>query len=150
MNAMGELGNFIMTYQEPLQAAAIAIFSVGGVICIGKAIANAAKKRKLLEQINDTVSEINTNVRSLGEKRTEVIYIDGRPNPEDSTPAPAPAAEVKAPVVLAREPQSEIQKESRTPEEDVKPAVKYFSRDCAVAKDGRKYTFEELDAQIRD
>lgn len=148
MNAMGEIGNFIISYQEPLQVAAIAILVVGGVVCIGKAIVSACKKQRMLTQISETVAEIHTNVKSLSEKRTEVIYIDGRPLQETCV-SPRPV-EVKKRTIVAGEPVAAEQESNIKPQAEVSPALKYFSRDCAVAKDGRQYTLEELNAQIRD
>lgn len=148
MNAIGKIGNFIIIYQEPIQVAAIAMLVIAGMICIGKIIANAVKKRRLLEQINETVSEINDNLKSKSDNRTEVIYIDGRGTPENHTGGPSSTINMQTESKGAQTDSVE-QAESEMPEEE-KPAAKYFSRDCAVAKDGRKYTIEELDAQIRD
>lgn len=148
MNAMGEIGNFIIKYQDPLQVAAIAILVVGGVVCVGKAIASACKRQRMLTQISETVAEINTNVKNLNEKRTEVIYIDGRPLQELPT-VPRPV-EVKKTTIVAEEPVAKEKGMNNKSEADTPPTVKYFSRDCAVAKDGRQYTLEELNAQIRD
>ena len=148
MNAIGEIGNFIMTYQEPLQVAATAALVVGGVICIGKVIVRSHKKQKMLEEISQTVTEINTNVKHLNDRKTEVIYIDGRMAPQAATP-PRPV-EVKKTTIVAETPETKECEVRKMPETEEVPAVKYFSRDCAVAKDGRRYTFEELDAQIRD
>lgn len=153
MNVIGEIGNFITIYQEPLQVFAVgmlaAILVIGGMVCVGKAIANAGKRRHLLEQINETVLEMNDNVKSLKEKRTEVIYIDGRITPENGT-APSVPDETPQPVLQAVQQELPCQEEKEMPEDEEKPAAKYFSRDCAIAKDGRKYTKEELDVQIRD
>lgn len=148
MNAIGAIGNFIVIYQEPIQVAAIAVLVVAVMVCIGKTIANAAKKRRLLEQINETVSEINDNLKSKSENRTEVIYIDGRGTPENQT-AVSSAGTNKQTAPKEVQTSAAEQEEGEMPGEQ-KPAAKYFSRDCAVSKDGRKYTIEELDAQIRD
>jgi hypothetical protein len=148
MNAIGEIGNFIITYQEPLQVAAVAALVVGGVVCIGKAIASAGKRQRMLEEISETVAEINTNVKNLNEKHTEVIYIDGRGTPENQT-AVSSAGTNKQTAPKEVQTSAAEQEEGEMPGEQ-KPAAKYFSRDCAVSKDGRKYTIEELDAQIRD
>ena len=54
MNAVGEIGNFIITYQEPLQVAALVALValvIVVVICIGKAIASAGRKQRMLEEI---------------------------------------------------------------------------------------------------
>ena len=148
MNAIGKIGNFIIIYQEPIQVAAIAMLVIAGMICIGKIIANAVKKRRLLEQINETVSEINDNLKSKSDNRTEVIYIDGRGTPENHTGVLSSTINMQTESKGAQTDSVE-QAESEMPGEQ-KPAAKYFSRDCAVSKDGRKYTIEELDAQIRD
>lgn len=148
MNAIGEIGNFIITYQEPLQVAAVAALVVGGVVCIGKAIANAGKRQRMLEEISETVAEINTNVKNLNEKHTEVIYIDGRNNPVPAVRKQP--VEVRKTTIITGEPEPDEEEKCEVPEGKTEPAVKYFSRDCAVAKNGRHYTFEELDAQIRD
>ncbi len=151
MNVVGEIGNFIMIYQEPIQGAAIFIFLVIGLVCVYRAVVNGRKKRRLLEQIQESVSEINANVKSLGEQNTKVVYIEGTETPENSVPKPvAGKAEKILPVQKPEEEESFNQEENPSPAEPGIPAVKYFSRDCAVAKDGRQYTFEELNAQIRD
>ena len=148
MNAIGEIGNFIITYQEPLQAVAITALVVGGMICIGKAIASAAKKQKLLEEINENVAELNANVKRLHDKRREVICIEEKLPQEQRIPVPATV--IRQDMASPAEAVFKEQKQKQEPAPSVAPAVKYFSRDCAVAKDGRQYTYEELDAQIRD
>lgn len=152
MNAIGQIGNLIMIYQEPLQVAAIAILVILGMICFGKMLMNASKKRKTLSQIHETVLEIDANVKSLQEKRTEIIYIDGRMSTETAAvPVPdkqeAEQETVRESVEHTPEKRSEEEEQS---ESEQNPTVKYFSRDCATAKDGRQYTVEELNAQIRD
>ena len=148
MNAIGEIGNFIITYQEPLQSAAVAMLVVGCMVCIGKAIAGAFRRQRMLKEISETVAEINTNVKHLNEKRTEVIYIDGRANPVPVVSKPP--VEVRKTTIVTGDTVSEEQEKCKEQAQETVPAVKYFSRDCAVAKDGRQYTLEELNAQIRD
>ncbi|MBR3785301.1 MAG: hypothetical protein IKJ77_02735 [Firmicutes bacterium] len=150
MNVIGKIGEYITIYQEPIEIAVIAVLIVGGVICIGKAIASAGRKRRMLEQISETVSEINDNVKHLNDKRTEVIYIDGRVTTEGGVPAAAAAAIVPTEAPRPAKEDTPDEKEENASEPEVEPTIKYFSRDCAVAKDGRQYTFEELNAQIRD
>ena len=148
MNIVGEIGNFMMIYQEPLEVVTIAILTVAVVMLIGKAIASAGKKRRMIEDIHETVSEINANVKALGDKKTEVIYIESRGPVECG--ASNQNEECKSQVDSQEIVGDEKENDSVVPEEKQNPALKYFSRDCAVAKDGRQYTLEELDAQIRD
>ena len=141
MNLVGEIGNFMMIYQTPIQGVVIVMLLAGGIVATVKGIANARKKRKILEEINQAVSKINVNVKAMSEKEAEVVYIDGKATPESTVSEPTPQVE-KA--------QIPNQERNKSLAEEEKPAVKYFSRDCAVAKDGRRYTVEELNAQIRD
>lgn len=150
MNIIGEIGNFIMVYQEEIQIVCIAIFVIVSLLCIGKAVVDIVRKRNLLMQISETVSEINTNVKSLRDKRTEVIYIDGRATPEEETGVSTPLAEPQIMMKPETEAESPPSVEQTEEPEEVKPVMKYFSRDCAIAKNGRQYTVEELQAQIRD
>ncbi|MBR3755622.1 MAG: hypothetical protein IKK48_00800 [Firmicutes bacterium] len=149
MNVIGEIGNFIMIYQDPIQIAVIAGLAAGAVVCVGKIIANAGKKRRLLEQIQKTVAEINRNVEALGEQKPEVVYIEGRQTPEPQVSAADMVEELEEVLRTMQSTEAKLEKKEVLVEE-VKPVAKYFSRDCAVSKNGRKYTMEELDAQIRD
>ena len=156
MNVVGEIGNFIMIYQRPIQGAAIAILLIGGMVCIGKAFVHAGKKRKLMEQINQTVSEINANVKFLSDKKTEVIYIDGRVIPEARAVKDENIENANVVTDAQEEAQTETLEEAENADmsedslEKKSPTLKYVSRDCGISKDGHKYTIEELDAQIKD
>lgn len=98
------------------------------------------EKRELLSQINKAVSEINTTVNSLNEKKTEVVYIDNRiPQAPVCPPAveTAPeAAETKPESSAKEEEQTDEVKEEATAEAEVKTQTvkKFFERDCAVSK----------------
>ena len=145
MNAIGVIRNFIVIYQESIQIAAIAVLVIAVMVCIGKIIANVVKKRRLLQQINEIVSEIDDKLRTKIENRTEVIYIDGR-----GTQTVVPSAETDIQVELKVVQTGAVEQGERELLGEEKPVAKYFSRDCAVSKDGRTYTIEELYAQIRD
>ena len=159
MNVIGEIGNFIIKYQEPIQAGVILLLIIAGIVMIGKLMANGKRKRELLSQINDTVAEINTAVNHLSEKKADVVYIDSRITQDLREPAvealqtgvepqtdadPLDSAEETAVESDVAEAQEEAS------EEKIEPVLKYFSRDCAVSKNGKQFTFEELDAQIKE
>ena len=153
MNVIGKVGNFIVNYQEPIQICVIVVFAALGIFVLYKLIASARQKRSWLKEIHENVSELNASVKTLGEKKTEVIYIDGRVTPEsrgiDAEPVMRnrtngeTAVSAQTETGTAREMQQNF-------EERPCPTLKYHSRDCGVSKDGRKYTIEELDAQIKD
>ena len=103
----------------------------------------------MLEQIQKTVAEINRNVEALGEQKPEVVYIEGRQTPEPQVSAADMVEELEEVLRTMQSTEAKLEKKEVLVEE-VKPVAKYFSRDCAVSKNGRKYTMEELDAQIRD
>ncbi len=166
MNLFGEMGNFIIEYQEIIQAAAIIVGIVAAVVILIKLVRHGKKKEILLTQINDTVSEINTAVNHLQDKKAEVIYIDSRMS------TGAEAAKIKELLkdeaetaivnaesdetaanegVQGESAENEAEKTAEsTTEEKTEPSLKYFSRDCAVSKTGKKFTYEELDAQIKE
>lgn len=125
-----------------------------------------------MSKINDTVSEINTAVSSIKEKKSEVIYIDNRIPAEQApqvvikTEPEAPAQEVKTeaekPLNVQEakaEDESDVPKEESQPknneedegnEEPENKGHKFFDRSCAVSKNGRTYSIEELKQQIRE
>jgi len=162
MNLFGEIGNFIIEYQEIIQAAAIIVGGVVAVMIIIKLVRHGKKKEILLTQINDTVSEINTAVSHLQDKKAEVIYIDSRMStgaeaadikdllkdePETETVKTEPSEAVGTETVGGDTAEKETESSA---EEKIEPSLKYFSRDCAVSKTGKKFTYEELDAQIKE
>ena len=155
MNIFGEIGNFIIKYQEILQGMAIMLAVVLLVWLVVKLFANARKKREILSQINTTVSEINTAVNHLNEKKTDVIYIDSR-----MTSAMAETDEKEVVQEILEDAKENVSADDREKAEAIEPSeaetekeetpLKYFSRDCAVSKTGKQYTLEELNAQIRE
>lgn len=159
MNIVGEIGNFIIKYQEPIQIAAIFIAIIAVAWIIIKIWKNGRKKHEILSQINDTVSEINTAVNHLNDKKAEVIYIDSRMSPGAAEAGIKEIVNVKAEETTGvdaegkedQEPAVEDQEAPAEPEEEkIEPSLKYFSRDCAISKTGKQFTLEELNAQIRE
>ena len=158
MNIIGEIGNFIIKYQEPIQAGVIFLLIIVGIVLICKMFINGKKKRELLSQINDTVSEINTAVNQLSEKKADVVYIDSRMTTEMKEPVlqvteDGPGTEPEEKTAEVEEPEAAVAAEESAAEaadEKIEPVLKYFSRDCAVSKNGKQFTFEELDAQIKE
>mgnify|MGYP006934707493 CR=1 FL=1 len=183
-----------MEYQSPIQVVLILIILAGAIYAAVKAVNHAREKKDILSQINETVTEINTAVSNLNEKKADVIYIDNR------VPGQAPyrsdcrgekehiikeasssddhsgdaekscektetvtdqvslqmeadlpeQAEQAAEVVQAPAPEAGEEDASCEREEDAYIPKKYFSRDCAVSKNGKTYTIEELNEQIKE
>lgn len=199
MNMFGRLAKFMLAYQEELEIAFMVIVIVAAVFVIRRIVRASRKKRELLSQINDTVTQINTAVSTMSDKQNGVVYIDNRTGadvrpeaveeavsralsnesceaPEDvkgcqpETDGTAEAAAVDTALAEAENPAAGPQEEDaaeeapeteaaadesgqadETEKEPTAPAVrKYFSRDCAVSKNGRSYTLEELNDQIRE
>ena len=156
MNVIGEVGNFIIEYQEPIQAGAIVCLAVLCVFILCRLMINARQKSKWLEEINENVSELKASVKALNEKKTEVIYVDGRVIPESRTTRDEKIEngnEVKDVQAAAQAESLENTEDAGMSEcdsEKQSPTLKYVSRDCGISKDGHKYTIEELDAQIKD
>lgn len=168
MNVIGEIGNFIIKYQEPIQAGVIAAIAIAAVVIICKLFTHARKKRELLSQINHTVSEINVTVEKIAGqsegKKQEIVYIDNGASKLEkelqeiekglSALGKHPQAEEREEEPI--EEQDECSTAEETPiasieqEEKIEPTLKYFSRDCAVSKTGKQFTLEELNAQIKE
>lgn len=177
MNAIGQFGRFITEYQNPIQIVLVIIVLAAAIYAAARAVINARQKREILSQINEKVTEINTAVNHLNEKKTDVIYIDNRvpgqapyeekPRGEDIVREAPPASEAVKPqdneeadeasIDMQQEiqPEADAQPCQQDPAEDVSSEEehqpkKYFSRDCAISKNGRTYTIEELNQQIKE
>lgn len=199
MNIFGRLAKFMFAYQEEIEIAFIVIVIAAAVFVIRRIVRASRKKRELLSQINDTVTQINTAVGAIGDKSSGVVYIDNRVGadarpevveaavsqalaerpgeeeaavkgypPEAAGHAETAAVETAAETAAERsgteaaaaesgqaaEAEAEERKEPERTEERKEPTApavrKYFSRDCAVSKNGRFYTLEELNDQIRE
>ncbi len=202
MNMFGRLAKFMLAYQEELEIAFMVIVIAAAVFVVRRIVRASRKKRELLSQINDTVTQINTAVSTMNDKQNGVVYIDNRTGadvrpeaveaavsralsdescetPETikecqpETDGTAEAAAVDTACADAENPAAGPQEEDaaeeapettepedaagesgqadETEKEPPAPAVrKYFSRDCAVSKNGRSYTLEELNDQIRE
>lgn len=193
MNAIGQFGRFITEYQNPIQIVLIIIILAGIIYAAVKAVAYARKEKDILSQINETVTEINTVVNNLNEKKADVIYIDNRvpgqapytaspgtqtehsvketPQSDDGgrdaeepckkteevtdevcpqMPADEPEKAEETLEEPGQAPEEEPSAEDVSCEEDAHVPKKYFSRDCAVSKNGKTYTIEELNEQIKE
>lgn len=78
MNVFGRLAEFIWDYQEEIQIAFIIIVIAAAIYVVARMVRASRKKRELLSQINDTVTQINTAVSSISDKQSGVVYIDNR------------------------------------------------------------------------
>lgn len=161
MNVIGKFGNFMMNHQVGIEIALVVIFILIIGFLLVRAAIHAGKKRQLLSQIQDTVTEINTAVQNLSEKKEGVIYIDNRTTEKDTEPKVFEAGKASKEKVSAEQILQRVH-ESAAPSfagEEELPAAKmeepelprkYFSRDCCTSKTGKTYTIEELEEQIRE
>lgn len=156
MSVVEKFGRFIIEYQFEVEFGLGLLVGLIATVLIIKAMRNARKKRELLSQINDTVSEINTAVNGMGTKKSDVIYIDNR-SPKGDAKVEFFQQEEKADVTEAEEPEPEETMVGPDAEEErdqestsEQKQIKYFSRDCAMDKHGKIYTVEELKEQIKE
>lgn len=169
MNWIGEFGNFIVEHQETVELILMILAVLAAVGAVVWLINGSRKKRKLLTRISADVAQLNSAVKGLGEKKSDVIYIDNRtsagqaqeknlPNiPGVTCASGAEAAEETAERVGAEsDPGDEQQAAEKAPEpEEPKeaeetPVRKFFDRDCGTSKNGKTYTVEELKQQIKE
>ena len=150
MNVIGKFGNFMMNHQVAIELLIVLALAVLAAVLLIRAILHGRKKRQLLSELNDTVSEISAAVSSLKDQKSEVIYIDNR-TAEKAT-CEGNASEEKAPSaeqILTRAAEvTEMAAAASLDEQEV--PKKYFSRDCCVSKKGKTYTIEELEEQIKE
>lgn len=156
MNKIAELGQLLIEYQDYVGMSLIAVAAVAVLILIIKALDRSKKRARLLNEINDTVTDINTKVDKMNNRSSEVIYIDNRTNTGDEKPA---VPEIKIPPVQKEETAEEEQEKEEPaveemPEENKEKQAeeprKFASRDCGVSRQGREYTLEELIKQIQE
>lgn len=175
MNMFGKLAEFMWEYQEEIELAFILILAVLAIFFIGRIVRANRRKREILSQINDTVTQISTAVSSISDKQSGVVYIDNRVGADarpkeveaavsqalSGTPEAEPArtdADIKecppeaggASEAAAGETAAADVQQEETERKEVQSVRKYFSRDCAVSKNGKYYTIEELNDQIRE
>lgn len=168
MNKIAELGKLLIEYQDYVEIGLIILAAVVVLSLIVKAVNKSKRRAKLLDDINDTVTDINTKVDKINSKSSEVIYIDNRTHKSEAEPGipgikippvqeeekeetkDEPVAETEATATEA-EPEAEAPAEEEKNEEPEKEIPKKFtSRDCAVSRQGREYTLEELIKQIQE
>lgn len=170
MNMFGKLAEFMWKYQDEIEIAFIIILAIAAIIFIGRIVRAGRKKRELLSQINDTVTQINTAVSSINDKQKGVVYIDNRggadTRPQEAEEETAETAkpdddasdhasddagqEEQKPAEVSEAAEEADGTQENDEKKDAQPVRKYFSRDCAVSKNGKYYTLEELNDQIRE
>lgn len=146
MSVIKKIGEFIVENSQPIEVAAVLIAVVLAVIFIVKSIANSNKKQQLLNQINETVTEINSNVSNLGKSKSDVIYIDNRSERQTSSAEETVESNIETAVEMGEA--IDAEKSSSTVENNI--PKKFFERDCGTDKKGRQYSEEKLINQIRE
>lgn len=158
MNVITDIGNFLIAYAPYVETALIILAAIIAVVVVVLLVKGAGDKKKILTDISDNVEKINTAVNRINDKSKDVIYIDNRPqvkeekdvkpvSPENMEPADMEdITEITEHLLNDEEP---VVFEKEMPEEKKEAPKKFTTRDCAVSKQGREYTLEELIEQIK-
>ena len=160
MNKIAELGKLLIEYQDYVETGLIVLAAVIVLTIIVKSVKKSKNRQKLLNDINETVTDINTKVDKINSKSAEVIYIDNRTG---TSTEKGKTMEIRIPSEAEDEEEDFAEEQSgnteetetETCEEEKKEEQKdipkkFNSRDCAVSRQGREYTLEELIEQIQE
>lgn len=157
MNIIGKVGALIIEYQKYIEIAVIVLAILLVIAIIVKVVKNSKKKETILSEINNTVTEINTTVNRLNEKKTEVIYIDNhlpkselRMNSKTDSDEDKHRNQDEEVVGTGVMDTSVEEKGNDEPDEQIDIPIKFSSRDSSVSKKGQVYTIEELIKQIQE
>lgn len=179
MNLIGQIGNFIAVYHQGIAITLTVVIAVIIVIALVRTVYNIEKNRRNLDELKETVSEISAKVNRISLKeelkqeiknteskeRREIIYIDNRAAaPEDCDTPDMSSAEAFLYDKDTEEHETKCEAEgdkagegwngakaasAEGPEETIPEVKKYFSRNDFISKNGKKYSKEELEKQIR-
>lgn len=167
MNAVGTIGEFIITYQYEIEIGLLILLGLIILFAIIRAFARAVKRKTVLEEISEKVNDISEALTAIADESaggeeaekaekaekaeasavtekadTENVQAAGGNEEKDEIPE---AREIKAAV-----PEPEVCETIEEPAGDAGfVPKKYFSRDCSTDKNGNHYTLEELENQIR-
>ncbi len=197
MNIIGDFGKFMIRYQNQIEFFLILLAVILAVVFIIRTVLGERRKRTLLSQIHDTVSDIHAAVSHMDNQKPDVIYIDNRTADRASKESPisvsaedcrqdavsaaaacaeaemqathaamqtdgaaegtdsaseAPAAFSDDTTETALRDCSENHLTDDSPEEENTAEIprKYTNLECGISKNGKIYTVEELQRQIKE
>ena len=70
MNAVGKIGELIVSYQYPIEITLLSILAVIVLFVLIRAIAKNKKEKDVLDEINSKVSDINDVVNTISDRQT--------------------------------------------------------------------------------
>ncbi len=164
MNAVGTIGEFIITYQYEIEIGLLILLGLIILFAIIRAFARAVKRKTVLEEISEKVNDISEALTAIadesagGEKaekaeKAEVSAVTEKADAENVQAAGGNEEKENMPEVReikAAGPEPEVCETIEEPAGDAGfVPKKYFSRDCSTDKNGNHYTLEELENQIR-
>lgn len=161
MNAVGTIGEFIITYQYEIEIGLLILLGLIILFAIIRAFARAVKRKTVLEEISEKVNDISEALtaiadESAGGEKTEKAEASAVTEKADAENVQAAGGnEEKENMTEVREikaagPEPEVCETIEEPAGDAGfVPKKYFSRDCSTDKNGNHYTLEELENQIR-
>lgn len=184
MNIIGDFGKFVIQYQNQIEFFLILLAVILAVVFIIRTVLGERRKRALLSQINDKVSDIHATVSHMDSRNPDVIYIDNRTadNSSGENPISVSAEQIRQQAVSAAAgiqtaaPDGNTENQPQTPavsedfsetgghdcaendtgdlslqeEKTVEIPRKYMSLECGISKNGKVYTIEELQRQIKE
>lgn len=136
MNFIGDFGNFIVENQEQIGIVLVVLLVVIGLILLIKALLASHRKQRILSQIQETVTEINSAVSNLNEKKSDVIYIDNRTSEQRT-------AETVAHTGAPKEAKSAEMTVTETPEADILRKIAEISHGGTDAAPARMFNASE-------
>ena len=156
MNVITDIGNFLIAYADYVETALI-VLAIAAVLVLVVIFARGAKEKKqILTDISDNVEKINTAVNRFNDKSKDVIYIDNRAQAPSGAKEKDPGSqdlneigEDELEEITDSIPDGGKPEEEPVQEEKPETPKKFTTRDCAVSKQGREYTLEELIEQIK-
>ncbi len=77
MNIIGKLGNLIVDYQSEIEIGVFALLCLIFVVWIIKLIATASKKKTMLSEINEKVTDIDSKISIIQKKQEEIDSLRG-------------------------------------------------------------------------
>ncbi|MGI6177673.1 MAG: hypothetical protein ACOYJO_04435 [Eubacterium sp.] len=80
MNAVGKFGEFVIEYQDGLEAGLLAVLGIIILIWIIRLIARSSKRTDVLDEMNDKITRIDSEVKDISSKQEELLKGAAQPN----------------------------------------------------------------------
>ena len=125
MNAVGKFGEFVIEYQDGLEAGLLAVLAIIILVWIIRLIARSSKRTDVLDEMNDKITRIDSEVKDISSKQEAIL--------SGAVKSKAQTAETEA--RNAAEPATEAKAET-TAETGAEEKAEPAAEPGAAAKDG--------------